>query len=110
MSGIRVGTKLFPSVWATLGEQDGGPLFVAVDDSEESAAIGLVPLDLLQEWGAAVAAGDMEESPYSDLYVLLPGFFLLAPCELGVETDAKGTWLAVRVPGSQFAMHRSRLH
>lgn len=110
MVGIRIEAKLWPSVWASLGEQDGDPLFVVVDDSEEEPAVGLLTLELIQEWGEQVVSGDMEEFPYADLYILLPRCFRLIRCGLATQSDTEGTWLVVRHDETQAEMHRSRLN
>jgi hypothetical protein len=51
MAGIRIEAKLWPSVWANLGDQDGEPLFITVGDGESDPAVGLLTLGLVQEWG-----------------------------------------------------------
>jgi len=109
MAGIRTEAKLWPSVWASLGDQDGEPLFIAVDDAESGPAVGLLTLGLVQEWGAQIASGDMEESPYADLHILLPGCFRLVPCELSVDPGVQGPWLVARDIATQAELHRSQL-
>lgn len=109
MTGIRIESKLWPSVWASLADQDGEPLFIVVDDSEETAAVGILTLDLIQEWGAQIAAGDLADFPYADLHVILPGCFRLVSCELDLARDAKGFWLVARHEDTGTELHRSRL-